>query len=138
MTEKTAKIRVLISKIGLDTHVMGAKIIAYTLKEAGMEVIYLGKYQTPELIVQSALEEDVDVIGLSCLASNYKRIFEVLNLLKENDMKQVLVLAGGTIPRKHADMLKEAGVSEVFFPNTNLQSVVNYINSHVKRSVCKN
>jgi methylmalonyl-CoA mutase C-terminal domain/subunit len=130
---REGKIKVIITKIGLDTHIMGAKLLAQTLREAGMEVVYLGKYQTPEMIVQAALQEDVDVIGISCLSANYKLILEVLHLLKEKQMNDILVVAGGTIPIKHALELKEAGVSEVFFPNSSLGLIKDFIISHVKR-----
>ena len=130
---KKDKIKVIITKIGLDTHVSGARIIAHWLREAGMEVTYLGKYQTPEMIVESALQEDVDVIGISCLALSYELIIKVVALLKEKGMDDVLVIAGGTIPKPHALKLKSAGVSEVFFPDSKSDTKVNYVTSHVKK-----
>lgn len=130
---KKDKIKVIITKIGLDTHTTGANLVTRILREAGMEVVYLGTYQTPEMIVKSALQEDANVIGISCLSANYKLIFKVVSQLKANNMNDILVIAGGTIPPQHALQLEKGGVDKVFPPNSNSESIVNYIVSHVRK-----
>ena len=127
------KIKVIITKIGLDTHTTGARLISRMLREAGMEVVYLGKYQSPEMIVESAIQEDAKVIGISCLASSYGLIIDVIELLKEKNVSNILVVAGGTIPQEHTLKLKAAGLSEVFPPNSALDDIVNHIRSHAKK-----
>jgi methylmalonyl-CoA mutase C-terminal domain/subunit len=126
-------IKVLVSMIGLDGHSTGAKIVAKMLSDAGIEVVYLGIYQTPEMIVQAAIEEDVDVIGISSHASNYNEIIRLLDLLKERGAGDITVICGGTIPKKQAQKLKEIGVAEIFLPQSTSESIVNYIVSNVKR-----
>lgn len=123
------KIRVITTKIGLDSHVVGIMLISKALMQTGIDVIYLGKFQTPEMIVKSALQEDVDIICISCLSSNYQQIFRVLDLLKEKDRQDIPVIAGGTIPKHHVSELKSAGVNEVFLPGSDLDSIVDYIAS---------
>ncbi len=127
-------IKVLISVIGLDGHSTGAEIVCRILMDAGMEVVYLGIYQTPEMIVQAALQEDVDVIGISSHASNYGQIVELLGLLKKNNLGDIRVICGGTIPKHQVQELKEKGVSEIFLPQSTSESIVNYIVSNVKRT----
>lgn len=113
------KIRVLIAKPGLDGHDRGAKVVARALRDAGMEVIYTGIRQTPEMIVASALQEDVDVIGLSCLSGAHLELFTgVMERLKEKDMGDVTVIAGGIIPEDDIPPLKKMGVKAVFGPGT--------------------
>jgi methylmalonyl-CoA mutase C-terminal domain/subunit len=103
------------------------------LRDAGIEVIYLGKFQMPEDIVKAAIQEDVDVIGISCQSPNHVLLIpEVLRLLKENDINDVLVVAGGIIPEPYYSQLKSGGVSEIFGPNTSSQQIVGYITSHVR------
>ncbi len=121
------RIRVITTKIGLDSHVIGIMLISKALMQAGMDVIYLGKFQTPEMIVKSALQEDADIICISCLTSNYHQVFKVLELLKEKQRQDIPVIAGGTIPKKHVSELKSAGVDEVFLPGSDLDSIVDYI-----------
>ena len=124
----TAPIRVLVAKPGLDGHDRGAKVIARALRDAGMEVIYTGLRQTPEMIVNAALQEDVQVIGLSILSGAHNAIVpRVLELLRERDMTDVHVIVGGIIPDEDAETLKKAGVAEVFQPGASLEDVVGRI-----------
>jgi methylmalonyl-CoA mutase C-terminal domain/subunit len=121
-------IRVLVAKPGLDGHDRGAKVIARALRDAGMEVIYTGLRQTPEMIVNAALQEDVQVIGLSILSGAHNVIVpRVLELLRLNDMSDVKVVVGGTIPDEDAEALKRMGVAAVFQPGASLASVVSFI-----------
>ena len=124
---KREKIKVLVSVIGLDGHSIGAEVVSRMLMDAGMEVVYLGIYQTPEMIVQAAIQEDVDVIGISSHASNYDQIVHLLNLLKKNNLEDICVICGGTIPHHQAEDLKKKGVSEIFPPQSTSESIVNYI-----------
>jgi methylmalonyl-CoA mutase C-terminal domain/subunit len=126
-------IKVLVSVIGLDGHSTGAEVVCRILMDAGMEVVYLGIYQTPEMIVRAAIQEDVDVIGISSHASNYGQIVELLDLLKKNELHDVSVICGGTIPKLHMQELKEKGVAEIFPPQSTSESIVDFIVSHVKR-----
>jgi len=122
------RIRVLVAKPGLDGHDRGAKVIARALRDAGMEVIYTGLRQTPEMIVNAALDEDVQVIGLSILSGAHMAIVpRVLSLLQEREMSDVLVVVGGIIPKDDAQRLKQLGVAAVFQPGTSLESVVEFI-----------
>lgn len=128
-------IRVLVAKPGLDGHDRGAKVIARSLRDAGMEVIYTGLRQTPEQIVDAALQEDVDVIGLSCLSGAHNHLFpRVVELLRAKGAGDVLVIGGGVIPHEDISGLKEAGVAEVFTPGTPTGDVVEFIKSHVRVS----
>jgi len=128
------KIRVLIAKPGLDGHDRGAKVVARALRDAGMEVIYTGLRQTPEMIVQTALQEDVDVVGLSILSGAHMALLpRIVELLRERDMDDVLVLAGGIIPDEDIPRLKEAGVRGIFGPGTSTNDIVNFIQEHVRR-----
>jgi methylmalonyl-CoA mutase C-terminal domain/subunit len=124
---KGQKIKVLISVIGLDGHSTGAEVVCRFLMEAGMEVVYLGIYQTPEMIVQAAIQEDVDVIGISSHASNYGQIGDLMDLLKKNNLEDICVICGGTIPKHRINELKEKGVSEIFPPQSTSESIVSYI-----------
>ncbi len=127
------KIRVLVAKPGLDGHDRGAKVIARALRDAGMEVIYTGLRQTPEMIVNAALQEDVDVIGLSILSGAHNAIVpRVMELSKQNQMDDVLVLVGGIIPDQDVAALKQAGVAGVFQPGTPMDDIVQFIKSNVK------
>ena len=127
------KIRVLVAKPGLDGHDRGAKVIARALRDAGMEVIYTGLRQTPEMIVNSALQEDVDVIGLSILSGAHNAIVPRVNeLLRQNKMQDVLLLVGGIIPEQDFDLMKKAGVSGIFNPGTAMDDIVNFIRTNVK------
>ena len=131
---KMARIKVLISVIGLDGHSTGSEVVSKILMDAGMEVVYLGIYQTPEMIIQAVIQEDVDVIGISSHASNYGQIVELLGLLKKNNLDDICVICGGTIPKQQMQELKKKGVSEIFLPQSTSESIVKYIVSHVKRA----
>ncbi|MEY8303290.1 cobalamin B12-binding domain-containing protein [Anaerosalibacter bizertensis] len=127
-------IRVLVAKPGLDGHDRGAKVIARSLRDAGMEVIYTGLRQTPEQIVAAAIQEDVDVVAMSILSGAHNHLFpKVVNLLKEEGADDLLIIGGGVIPEDDIPKLKEAGVEEIFTPGTSTKDVVNYIKEHVKR-----
>ena len=125
-------IRVLVAKPGLDGHDRGAKVIARALRDAGMEVIYTGLRQTPEMIVNAALQEDVQVIGLSILSGAHNAIVpRVLELLREKGMDDVKVILGGIVPDEDATVLRQQGVAAVFQPGSSLDSIVNFIRSAV-------
>jgi len=125
-------IRVLVAKPGLDGHDRGAKVIAQALRDAGMEVIYTGLRQTPEQIVQAALQEDVNVVALSSLSGAHLHLFPpVVKGLKNNNAGDILVLGGGVIPDEDIPLLKEAGIIEVFGPGTTTKSVVDFIKSKI-------
>jgi methylmalonyl-CoA mutase C-terminal domain/subunit len=131
MSEK--KIRVLVAKPGLDGHDRGAKVIAQALRDAGMEVIYTGLRQTPEQIVEAAIQEDVQVIGLSILSGAHLHLFPpVVELLKKQGIEDILVIGGGIIPDDDIPILKEAGIAEVFTPGTSTQEIIEYIKANVK------
>ena len=130
------RIRVLVAKPGLDGHDRGAKVIARALRDAGMEVIYTGLRQTPEMIVNAAMQEDVQVIGLSILSGAHNAILpRVLELLRERDMSDVLVVAGGTIPDDDARKLKALGVAAVYQPGASLEEIVDFVRASVKQPV---
>src|SRR5271163_3539908 len=127
MSEK--KIRVLIAKPGLDGHDRGAKIIARALRDAGMEVIYTGLRQTPEMIASAAVQEDVDVIGLSILSGAHNTICpQLMNLLRAKGMNDVTVVIGGIIPEADIAALKQAGIAEIFLPGTSTHDIISFIN----------
>jgi methylmalonyl-CoA mutase C-terminal domain/subunit len=129
------KIRVIVAKPGLDGHDRGAKVIARALRDAGMEVIYTGLRQTPEQIVQAALQEDADVVALSILSGAHKHLFpRVVELLKEKGADDILVFGGGVIPEEDIPFLKSKGIAEVFGPGTPTQTTVDFIKTHLKRS----
>jgi methylmalonyl-CoA mutase, C-terminal domain len=134
MTEtRTTPIRVLVAKPGLDGHDRGAKVIARALRDAGMEVIYTGLRQTPEMIVNAALQEDVDCVGLSILSGAHNAIVpRVTNLLKERGASDILVVLGGTIPEQDMEFLRSHGVAAIFGPGTSLEATVNFIRENVK------
>lgn len=127
------KIRVLVAKAGLDGHDRGAKVIAAALRDAGMEVIYTGLRQTPEMIVEAAIQEDVDVIGISILSGAHMTIFpKIVNLLKERGVTDVLVTGGGIIPEEDIQKLKQMGVGELFTPGSSTTAIAEYIKEWVK------
>jgi len=127
------KIRVLVAKPVLDGHDRGAKVIARALRDDGLEVIYTGLRQTPEQIVEAALQEDVNVVAMSILSGAHPHLFpKVVNLLHEKGMKDVLIIGGGVIPEADIPALKEAGISAVFTPGTNTSDVVDFIKNNVK------
>ena len=122
------KIRVLIAKPGLDGHDRGAKIIARALRDAGMEVIYTGLRQTPEMIASAAAQEDVDVIGLSILSGAHNTLCpQLMKLLHEKGMDDVTVLVGGIIPEADIPPLKQSGIAEIFLPGTSTQDIIDFI-----------
>ena len=126
------KIRVLIAKPGLDGHDRGAKVIARALRDAGMEVVYTGIRQTPEMIAEAALHEDVDVVGMSILSGAHMALFpRVMELLRENDMGDVLVVTGGIIPDEDVPALKEMGIQGIFGPGTPTDEIVGFIRENV-------
>ena len=128
-----SKIRVLVAKPGLDGHDRGAKVIARALRDAGMEVIYTGLRQTPEMIVNAALQEDVHVIGLSILSGAHNAIVpRVMDLLKQNQMEDVIVIVGGIIPDQDIANLKQAGVAAIFQPGRAMDEIVQFIRSQVR------
>ncbi len=128
------RIRVLVAKLGLDGHDRGAKIIARALRDAGMEVVYTGLRQTPEMIVNAALQEDVQVIGISILSGAHNAIVpRVLELLRQKQMTDVLVVVGGTIPDEDAEKLKREGVAAVYQPGASLDEIVDFIRASIKQ-----
>ena len=125
-------IRVLIAKVGLDGHDRGAKVIAASLKDAGMEVIYTGLRQTPEMVVNAALQEDVDAIGVSILSGAHMTVFPaIINLLKEKNLHSILLTGGGIIPEDDMAVLTEMGVGRLFSPGTNTGDIASYIQEYV-------
>jgi len=130
------KLRVVIAKPGLDGHDRGAKVIARALRDAGMEVIYTGLRQTPEMIASAALQEDADCIGLSILSGAHNHIApRLMTLLHENGMDDVLVLVGGIIPDVDVPKLKALGVKGVFLPGTPMQEIIDFINANARARV---
>ena len=128
------KIRILIAKAGLDGHDRGAKIITRALRDAGFEVIYTGLHQTPEMISEAALQEDVDAIGISLLSGAHNFLFpEIIKSLEEKDMKDVVVFGGGIIPDEDIPKLKQQGVKEIFGPGTSTVQMIDWINDNVKK-----
>jgi methylmalonyl-CoA mutase, C-terminal domain len=134
MAEQERPIRVLVAKPGLDGHDRGAKVLALALRDAGMEVIYTGLRQTPEKIAQAAIQEDVDVVGMSCLSGAHMHLFpRVVELLHAQGADDILVLGGGIIPKEDITRLKELGITEVFGPGTSTQDIVHYIHHALGR-----
>ncbi|MBS1578849.1 MAG: cobalamin B12-binding domain-containing protein [Bacteroidetes bacterium] len=128
-------IRVLVAKVGLDGHDRGAKVIATALRDAGMEVIYTGLRQTPEMVVNAALQEDVDAIGISILSGAHMTVFpKVLNLMKEKQMTDVLLTGGGIIPDDDVQQLNQLGVGKLFIPGTATIDIAGYITEWVKNN----
>jgi methylmalonyl-CoA mutase C-terminal domain/subunit len=128
-------VRVLIAKVGLDGHDRGAKVIASFLRDAGMEVVYTGLRQTPEKVVNAALQEDVDAIGVSILSGAHMTVFpKLLSLMKEKGMNDVLLTGGGIIPDKDMETLRNLGVGELFAPGAETSKIVNYIEEWVSQN----
>ena len=127
------KIRVLVAKPGLDGHDRGAKVIARALRDAGMEVIYTGLRQTPEMIAAAALQEDVDAVGISILSGAHNTLCpRIVDLLHENGMDDTLVLVGGIVPQEDIPELKAKGITAVFLPGTSTEDIVRFINENVR------
>lgn len=130
----TSPARVIIAKPGLDGHDRGAKVVARALRDAGIEVIYTGLHQTPGQIVDAAIQEDADVIGLSILSGAHLTLFaEVMELLKERGATDILVFGGGIIPDDDIPVLKDMGVAEIFTPGTSMQSIVDWVVAHTNK-----
>ena len=127
------KIRILVAKPGLDGHDRGVRVIARAYRDAGFEVVYTGLHQTPEQIVAAALQEDVDLIGLSCLSGAHMYLFkQVIELLKANKADDVMVIGGGIIPEEDIPKLKKLGIKEIFLPGTSLDNIVSWVRDNVK------
>ena len=127
------KVRVLIAKPGLDGHDRGAKVIARALRDAGMEVIYTGIRQTPEQIANAAIQEDVDIVGLSSLSGAHHHLFpKVVQILREKEAEDILVIGGGIIPVDDIPELKKTGIKEIFQPGTSTEDIINYIRENTK------
>lgn len=133
MAEVEKKLRILVAKPGLDGHDRGAKIIARALRDAGMEVIYTGLHQTPEMIVSAAVQEDVDAIGMSIMSGAHMTLFPaVIDLLREKDALDIRIFGGGIIPEGDIPKLKEQGVTEIFGPGSSTQDIVQWIRSNIQ------
>jgi methylmalonyl-CoA mutase C-terminal domain/subunit len=131
MTER--KIRIMVAKPGLDGHDRGARVLARCFRDAGFEVIYTGCHQTPEQIVAGAIQEDVDMVGLSCLSGAHRYLFpRVVELLREQKADDITVIGGGIIPDQDFKMLYESGIKEIFTPGATLESIVEWVRSHIK------
>ena len=129
------KIRVLIAKPGLDGHDRGAKVVARGLRDAGMEVIYLGLRLTPEQIAEAAIQEGVDVVGLDCLSGAHMALFpKTVELIREKGGNDILVIGGGIIPKKDIPKLKEVGIAEIFGPGTSIDEIVQFIGTNLRKS----
>ena len=132
----SSKIRVLVAKPGLDGHDRGAKVVVRGLRDAGMEVIYLGLRVTPEQIVEAAIQEDVDVVGLSCLSGAHMSLFpNTVDILRKKGLKDMVVIVGGIIPEKDIPQLKEAGIAEVFGPGTSIDKIAKFIEAKAEGKV---
>jgi methylmalonyl-CoA mutase C-terminal domain/subunit len=128
------KIRVLIAKPGLDGHDRGAKVVAQGLRDAGMEVIYLGLRLTPEQIAEAAIQEDVDVVGIDCLSGAHMALFpKIVELIRQKGGKNILVIGGGIIPKKDIPKLKEAGIAQIFGPGTPLDEIAKFIKTTLEK-----
>ena len=133
MVNSGRKIRILVAKPGLDGHDRGVRVIARAYRDAGFEVVYTGLHQTPEQIVAAALQEDVDLIGLSCLSGAHMSLFKrVLELLREDKADDVMVIGGGIIPEEDIPKLKKLGIKEIFLPGTSLDNIVGWVRDNVK------
>jgi methylmalonyl-CoA mutase C-terminal domain/subunit len=133
--QETRKIRVLAAKPGLDGHDRGIKVICAALRDAGMEVIYTGLRQTPEQIVSAAVQEDADVIAMSCLSGAHNYLFpRVMEILKDKGVSDILVLGGGIIPEEDISTLKGAGISEIFGPGTDTNDIAQFIRDNIRKN----
>ncbi|MEZ0230690.1 MAG: cobalamin B12-binding domain-containing protein [Planctomycetota bacterium] len=134
MTEGERKVRILVAKCGLDGHDRGVRVIARAFQEAGFEVIYTGLHQTPEAVVEAALQEDVDAIGVSVLSAAHMTLFpRLLELLKKNGGERILLTGGGIIPAEDIDALKKMGTGDLFTPGTPIEDCVKYVREEIKR-----
>ena len=127
-------IKVIVTMIGLDGLTTGAETVSMILRDAGIEVVYLGCNQTPEMIVDAALQEDVDMIGISSHAANYDQVIEVVNLLRAKQVNDIPVICGGNIPRSRFSALKSNGIAEIFPPGSSSEAIVGYIVNHARKA----
>jgi len=133
LTETTKSLKILIGKAGLDGHDRGAKIVARALQESGFEVVYTGVHLTPEMIVETAIDEEIDAIGISILSGAHLHIFEeIFQLLKQNDLEDIPVFGGGVVPQDDIDKLRDFGVKTIFLPGTPLNEIVDWINNNIE------
>ncbi len=133
INSKTKSLKILIGKAGLDGHDRGAKIVARALEESGFEVIYTGVHLTPEMIVETTIEEKIDAIGISILSGAHIHIFdEIFKLLKKNELEDIPVFGGGVVPQDDIDKLKNLGVKTIFLPGTPLDEIVDWINENIE------
>lgn len=130
-------IKVIVTMIGLDGHTTGGEVVSMILRDAGFDVVYLGVNQTPEMIVEAAIQEDVDAIGISSHASNYSQIEELMDLVKKNDLDDVLVVCGGNIPKRQIEGLTAIGVAKVFVPGSSGHEIVDYLVSNTRRLIAQ-
>ncbi len=128
-------IKIIVTMIGLDGHTTGGEVVSMLLRDAGFDVVYLGVNQTPEMIIEAAIQEDVDAIGISSHASNYSQIEELMDLVRKNDLNDVLVVCGGNIPRRQIERLTAKGVAKVFTPGSAGSDIVDYLASNARRPV---
>lgn len=127
-------IKVIVSMIGLDGHTTGGEVVSMILRDAGFEVVYLGVNQTPKMIVDAAIQEDVDAIGISSHASNYPQIGELMDLVRAHDLGDVPVVCGGNIPPRQIEQLLTQGVAKVFTPGSSAEEIVDYLSAHARRT----
>jgi len=133
INSKTKSLKILIGKAGLDGHDRGAKIVARALEESGIEVIYTGVHLTPEMIIETTIEEKIDAIGISILSGAHIHIFdEIFKLLKKNELEDIPVFGGGVVPQDDIDKLKSLGVKTIFLPGTPLDEIVDWINENIE------
>jgi methylmalonyl-CoA mutase C-terminal domain/subunit len=128
-------IKVIVTMIGLDGHTTGGEVVSMILRDAGFDVVYLGVNQTPAMIVEAAMQEDVDAIGISSHASNYSQIEEVMDLVKKNNLEDVLVVCGGNIPKRQIELLLAKGVAKIFTPGSAGGEIVDYLVANTRRAV---
>ena len=127
-------IKVIVTMIGLDGHTTGAETVSMILRDAGIEVVYLGCNQTPEMIVDAAIQEDVDIIGISSHAANYDQVIQVVNLLRTKNIDDIPVICGGNIPRSRFAALKSKGIAEIFTPGSSSETIVSYILNNTRKT----
>jgi methylmalonyl-CoA mutase C-terminal domain/subunit len=130
-------IKVIVSMIGLDGHTTGGEVVSMILRDAGFDVVYLGVNQTPKMIVEAAIQEDVDAIGISSHASNYSQIEELMDLVRKNDLSDVLVVCGGNIPKRQIERLTAQGVAKVFTPGSAGSEIVEFLAANARRLVAQ-
>lgn len=125
--------KIIVSMIGLDGHTTGGEVVSMILRDAGFEVVYLGVNQTPEMIVNAAIQEDVDAIGISSHASNYPQIEQLIQLMREHELDDVPVICGGNIPPQQKERLLSNGVAQIFTPGSSAEAIVNYLAANARR-----